>query len=875
MDLFSTSKRVQVTIFSLNQLFGNMMKNVSLLLTGFFCFFTAFSQSDDNQRAARGGASSGKLYGKIIDSKTGKGIEAASIRLFLLATEGATGSDSLVGGMLTKQNGDFSMENLPVKGGFRLEVTAIGFQELNQEVRFKVAKSGNGPVEQDLGNIKLEQEAQYLNAVTVIGQKPALQMGIDRKIFDVEKSLVSTGGSAIDVMKNIPSVSVDVDGNVALRNRSPQIFVDGRPTILTLEQIPANDIERVELITNPSARFDASSVGGVINIILKKNRKLGLNGMASIGAGTPDILNGNLNLNLRQNKFNFFLSGNYNQQGGEGRGEAFRQNKKGGIVQDWFNQVSESDQDRRFTSVRFGADYFLDNRNTLSLTQGFTKGKFRTDEDQAQQYYTAANVLDRTGKRTSNNRSQFDRANTQLVYKHKFTEPGKELNADINYSWGDGSNKTNILNTYSNPDGSSNAPDNLVRNDGNDDNNQLTVQVDYTDPRGENSKLETGLRTFVNNQTSLFNSYSLSSGAEVKLPLSNHYKYREIVNAAYITYTDKIGEIGYQLGLRAEHSKFDGTLIDSATKFGYQYPSDMGNLFNALFPSVFLSKKIGDDDELQLNYTRRIRRPNFWQLNPFVDINDPLNLRQGNPALTPEFTNSFEFNYNKTYSSGSFLGVVYYSNSQDEMTQYSDTITTGQYEQLNNAAVDPNAILNTFINANSENQWGAELTLQQKWGSQFDFTPSVNLQYTKVNAEVEDMDLSNEGFNWEAKLTLNYRIASISQVLNKLAFQVISEYESAEVIPQGKRKARYGTDMAVKKEFLKDNKASLTLNVNDVFNHKRWGTIYDTDNFYQDSYRRRNVRNFRVTFAYRFGKADFSLFRKQRGDGGGGEGEEM
>ncbi|WEK34791.1 MAG: TonB-dependent receptor [Candidatus Pseudobacter hemicellulosilyticus] len=740
-------------------------------------------------------------------------------------------------------------------------------------IRF-TARPGEGPTEQDLGNIKLEQDAQTLSAVTVVGQKPALQMGIDRKTFDVEKSLVATGGSAIDVMKNIPSVSVDVDGNVVLRNQSPQIFVDGRPTILTLDQISANDIERIELITNPSARFDAASVGGVINIILKKNRKLGLNGMASVGAGAPGILNGNLNLNLRQDKFNFFVSGNYNRQGGIAKGESFRQNILNGVKQDWFNQQSEADSRRRFASVRFGADYFLDNRNTLSITQGFTNGQFRTDEDQDQAYYTAAGVLDRTGDRTSNNRSRFDRANTQLIYKHKFAEPGKELNADINYSWGNGNNNTNILNRYFNPDGSSNAPDNIVRNQGSDDNNQLTIQVDFTDPRGENAKLETGVRTYLNEQTSLFNSYSRLSGVEVKLPLSNHYNYREMVNAAYVTYTDKIGGIGYQLGLRAEHSKFDGTLIDSAMKFGYEYPSDFGNLFNALFPSVFLSKEVGDGNELQLNYTRRIRRPNFWQLNPFVDINDPLNLRQGNPALKPEFTNSFEFNYNKTYGTGSFLGVVYYRYSTDEITQYSDTITAAKYEQLNNAAVDPNAILNTFINANSEQQWGAELTLQQKIGSQFDLTPTFNLQYMKVKANVNNLDLSNEGFNWETKLTLNYRLASTSPVFNKLAFQLISEYESPEVIPQGKRKARYNTDVAVKKDFLKDNKASITFNVNDVFNHRRWGTIYDTETFYQDSYRRRNVRNFRITFAYKFGKTDFALFRKQRSEGGGRE-EEM
>ncbi len=187
-----------------------------------------------------------------------------------------------------------------------------------------------------------------------------------------------------------------------------------------------------------------------------------------------------------------------------------------------------------------------------------------------------------------------------------------------------------------------------------------------------------------------------------------------MVNAAYATYSSKLGNISYQLGLRAEYSKFDGELIDSAKKFGYTYPEKLNNLFDALFPSLFITKALSESEDIQVNYTRRIRRPNFWQMNPFVDINDPLNLRQGNPSLKPAFTNSFEFNYNKTYSSGSFLGVVYYRHTEGEITQFSDTITAKQYEQLNNAAVDPNAILSTFINANTENVWGSELTLQQK-----------------------------------------------------------------------------------------------------------------------------------------------------------------
>ncbi|HEY8897920.1 MAG TPA: outer membrane beta-barrel family protein [Niastella sp.] len=817
-----------------------------------------------NKPAAAG---TGKLFGKIVDSKNNKGIDAASVQLFQKTT------DALAGGMLTKPNGDFDISNISITDTFRLVATAIGYAK--QELIITFDKGKGGTAQKDLGNIKLVFESQYLGAVTVVAQKPALQMGIDRKTFDVEKNLASAGGTGIDVMRNIPSVTVDVDGNVLLRNNSPQIFVDGRPTILTLDQIPADNIERVELITNPSAKFDAASTGGIINVVLKKNKKIGLNGLVSAGIGSPEIYNGNLALNLRQGKFNFFVNGNYNQSGGRAKSETYRINKENGNVENYFNQFAFTDRSRKFYGVRFGLDFFLDNRNTFTLTQNFGAGRFGSNEEQNQEYLDINKQAEHFGLRTSDSRGQNQRSSTQFMFKHNFVESGKSISADINYNHGTNSDNTNILNTYSFPNGNPYAADSRVHNNGSGLNNQITMQVDYVDPNGDNDKLETGIRTYINDFNSTYNAYSVNNGAETKLPLSNNYKYREMVNAAYITYTGKILGIGYQAGLRAEHSKFDGELVDSARKFGYQFPKELDNIFDALFPSLYLSKTIGQGQELQLNYSRRIRRPDFWQMNPFVDINDPLNIRQGNPALRPEFTNSFEFNYNKTYSTGSFLGVIYFRNTEGDITRYSDTITAAQYQQLNNAAIDPSAILNTFVNAKYQNRWGSELTLQQKVGKNLDITPTIDLEYKKVVSTINNTDLSNEGFNYEAKLIINYRVVAKPAFWNKWSFQATGGYESPEVIPQGKRKEMYGIDLGLRKEFLK-NKATFTFNVNDVFNSRKRGTINDTENFYQDSYRRWDVRSFRATFTYKFGKADFQLFKKNGGnhDEMGGEGRD-
>ncbi|MBL7736577.1 MAG: TonB-dependent receptor [Chitinophagaceae bacterium] len=814
-----------------------------------------------------------RLYGKVVDSKTKKGVEAVSVQV-VIQNPDSPGMDSVLAGMLTKPNGDFGFINLPLPEYFTVRFTAVGFGEFTEQVFLNRKPGEEANFQKDLGNIELGGEAEILNAVTVVAQRPTMQMGIDRQIYNVDKNLNAAGGTAVDIMRSIPSVAVDAEGNVELRNSSPTIFVDGRPTILTLDQIPSEDIERVELITNPSAKFDAASSGGIINVVLKKNKRLGLNGRVSAGVGIPEVLHGNLSLNFRQGKFNFFVSGNYNQSGGVAKTEASRQNKLNGVRQDYFNQASENERSRKFTSARFGIDFFADNRNTLSLSQHFVKGRFKNDEEQKQEYLDIQKTLLRYGNRTTDGFGQFDRSNTRLNYTHKFPKSGQELNADLTYNKGRGKNGSSIDNYFYYPDGSAYADPNRVRRDGHGNNDQLTMQVDYENPISEHSKIEMGLRGFINNNASMLDAFSLTNGSQVKLPLSSNVRYKESIYAGYITYTGKIKDIRYQAGLRSEFSKFDGTLVDSARNFGYKLPLDIGNIFDGFFPSLYLSKSITESQELQLNFSRRVRRPDFWQLNPFIDINDPMNLSQGNPAINPEYTNSFEFNYNNRYTNGSFMASVYFRNNQGDITNYSDTISAGVYEQLNNAGVDPNAILNTFINAQYTNRMGAEFIVQHKFGK-LELVPSLNLQYRKVKAVVGKLNLNNQGFGWTSKLTANYKLASTLGAFNNMNFQARGEYHSSRVIPQGTIKPQYKIDLAVRKEFLKKNAASITFSVDDLLNSDRFGQIYDTETFYQDSYRRWNVRSFRLSFAYRFGDRDFNLFgNKQKEEGRSRMGDE-
>ncbi|GAO43394.1 outer membrane beta-barrel family protein [Flavihumibacter petaseus] len=805
-----------------------------------------------------------KIYGKVIDQKTGKALEAATITL-----TAPNGTDSVSGHSVTDKDGNFSI-TIAKTTRIKIEISAVGFEKQLERISLDETDK-----EYNAGKFLMITDAANLAGVVVTAKKPAMTLAVDRRIFSADAAVTAKGGNAVDVMKNIPSLSVDVNGGVQLRNSTPQILVDGRPTILTLEQIPADDIDKVEVITNPSSKYDAGSTGGIINIIMKKNRKAGLNGIASVGAGTPELLNGSLSLNYRKNKFNFFASGNYNRSGGVAKGEAYRENKSAGVITDYFNQNSETDRLRRFASVRFGADYFIDKYNTISLTQGFVSGKFDNTEKQDQFYYDKDGALTSTGYRLSTDNDWFNRANTQLNYRRTYDKSGKEWTADFTYSGGHNGGDGIIGNQLYKPNGDPLSPIDNVNSYGKGSGNQLTFQTDYVNPLTEKSKLEFGARSFYNVSLDKLDVYSMSpSGDGVKLPLSNNYRFREMVNAVYANYSNTIGNLKYQGGLRIEQSTFKGELLDSLQKFGYDYPSGGNNLWNTLFPSLFLTYELGNGNDLQANFTRRINRPNFWQINPYVDISDPMNIRRGNPELQPEFTNSFELNYNKQYSSGNFLLSTYYRNNTADITMYSDTLSQKDIEDLNNASIDPNALLTTFINADRTNRMGVEMTLQQRFGKNFDITPNINGQYRDVKATVNDVNLSNYGFNWSAKLMANYRVVTpTAPLVNNISFQLSGQYESSRVTPQGKQLEQYGIDFAIRKDFLKNKAGSLVFNVNDVLNSRRFGSITDTESFYQDSYRRWNVRTFRLTFSYRFGSSDLDLF-KRRENGGGGGGDE-
>jgi len=792
----------------------------------------------------------GHVYGKLVDANTKKPVPYASVALLKLR------DSSVVTGMLTKENGEFSLESLPL-GTFNMRISFMGYETIYKKVAISPQT-----FDQDLGNIRFKPDAKMLATVEVTGEKSAFQMGIDKKVFNVDRNLTSVGGTAQDVLKNVPAVNVDIDGNVTVRNASPNIFVDGKPSTLTLDQIPADAIESVELITNPSAKYDAEGMSGIINIVLKKNKRAGINGMLMAGVGTGDKYNGGGNINIRQGKVNFFANYMMNSQRFWGDGTTDRTNFIGSGTSS-LHQESDSRTSPRFQFGRIGLDYYLDNRNTISVSQNIVDGKFRNYED----LLSTFNKGDSMSSRINNNQFGFRNYTSQLGFKHTFAEPNREWTADFNYNRSNNNRNGSFL---SQPISiNSGPPGQATYQTNNSDGHTtfITIQTDYTDPIGKNGKLEAGLKTTLRNYTSVYNVYdqdTITGDFHFNNLLSNDYKYKEQIYAGYVNYAGTKGNFGYQAGLRVEQYVYSGEIPSEGMKFKPTRATP------GFFPSVYLSQKMKNDQELQLNYSRRVTRPNFFQLIPFRDYSDPLNQREGNPNLRPEYTNSVELSYVKNWKTANFLGTVYYRNTNNLISAISTPIGT-------------DTLLTSFTNANKNNNYGAELTLKNTFFKIWDLTTNVNLYQAELSYTQDKKDYKNSNFSWMAKINSELKLPA------NFTLQISGNYQAPTIalpsggggggggrgggggggfgmVPvsaQGTIKGMSSVDAGLKKDFLKNKMASLTLAVSDVFNTRQYELNQAAPAFVQDYIRKRESRILRLTFTYRFGKFDAQIFKRK------------
>ena len=894
----------------------------------------AFSKTGFSQGPPMGGGGGrrggqvpaiGHFYGKVVDAKSNKGMDGASVELIQSKYDPKTHAqkDTVINGMITTRKGDFSLENLPIFGNFRLRITAIGYTTYEQKVAFDLkglrgaggaggAVSGgdNGDqqqnmsramqaldaVDKDLGNIKISEDAQNLEQVTVTASKPLIQMGVDRKIYNVEKDIAAQGGSATDVMKNVPSVQVDIDGNVTLRNSAPTIFVDGRPTTLTLDQIPADAIQSVEIITNPGAKYDASGgTSGILNIVLKKNRKAGYNG--NIRAGLDQRGRGNFggDINVKQGKVNFFLAGNFNERKSISTGNIKRFTNQEGYKPDSLFESDYNVNKGYFAFGRGGFDYLMDNRNTLTITGNIVHGTFTpyTNSDIFVDTVVTAGTQDSYTYHVSSSNSQFNNHGAMLSFKHTFPKSGEEWTADVNYSQGTNDNNNLVTSEIHDVKGGPLTSTYAQKQIGNGTNKYFTAQTDYTLPLGEKSKFETGIRAAIRNIYNLNDIDTLNNNNEfvVNGLLSSQFNYRDRVFAGYATYGNAIKNFSYQLGLRVESSDYKGTEHYTADSLrianndtaSIQYPT-VGYYSNnyplSFFPSIFLTQKLSDNQDLALNYTRRIDRPSFQQLFPFTDYSDSLNLSRGNPNLKPQFTNSFELTYSLTYAgNANFLASAYYKSTTDLITR----LASGGINPVTNHPV----IVNTYVNAKSSFVGGLEFIARNSITHWWDVTGNINIFTSKISTiDTGKYAVAPIGqqWSWYGKVFNTFKLTKA------LSFQLSGDFTSKTVLPPGGSAANGGNsgrgwggtvsgnangynrptggvDAALRYEFLKNRTAALTLSVSDIF-RTRVSDVYTYSSYYTQEYdRRRDPQFFRLQFNWRFGKFDMALFKRKNNKG--------
>jgi iron complex outermembrane receptor protein len=783
----------------------------------------------------------GSVRGKLIDTKKQA---VAYATLTLLRADSSVG-----GGDLSKDDGTFNITPV-TPGNYSLRIEAMGYS--TKWVR--VSTTPTSP-DANLGTLKVEQTATNLNAVEITGEKAAMEMKIDKKVFNVERNTTTVGGSAADVLQNVPAVSVDGDGNVSLRGKSGvTVLIDGKPATLlgpdltqTLASMPAASISNIEVITNPSAKYDAQGSSGIINIITKKDNKLGMNGSVTAGAGTRDKYNGSLNFNVRKGKWSTFLN------------SSFRSNRT-------FNNITTERIDSglngnsaftyehapRFHSGFFntiGATYDLDKNNSLTFTGNVNKMGFGyTDASE----FNVINGREKNIRDTLMHQDKYtDFAVTpfsvsgSLDYKHKFKKKDEELSIDATYSIFNAERKQNIRTVTDTMPSALNPV--FQSAPGHGGNNSLNVWADYTNPLTANGKLGIGFKSQLYSFTSASDNPTIkygNSAAVTDVQLVQTYDYTQQIHAGYVNWSDMKGKLSYQVGLRVEDAIYNGT-------GNVPTPATFHNSFFNFFPSAFVAYQLPNQQSVYINYSRRVNRPNFFQMMPFKDFSNPGVITMGNPNIEPEFIHNIELSYNKSDNKGNNIIVSGYFARTDNLIE---RVT----RPIDSAVAAPlglndyiGMLLSTPVNVATGTTFGLEGTARLQLMPMWDATISGNLFQNMLDAGNASPYLSNNsGIGYFAKANTNVKLSKT------LSIQLNGNYESPKVIAQGSVKESYWMDVAVKKNLWK-NKATLTVNCSDVFKTRRFITINETVAYEQVINRVKETRIGNISFTYRFGKNDF------------------
>ncbi len=815
---------------------------ISLLLI-FIFLFNAASYGQSNPHT---------ISGRVIDDELGVPLEYSTVSI-----TSADDPEYLNGGV-TDSNGDFAIE-VP-SGTYDITIEFISFESKNFQNR-KVNSN------LDLGTIELGFSSSSLDEVVVVAETTQVEVRLDKKIYNIGKDLTTAGATINDVLNNVPSVSVDVAGAISLRgNENVRVLINGKPSAMAgfgegnvLGQLPADAIERVEVITSPSARYDAEGTAGILNIILRKEKTLGFNGSLTTNIGHPESLGITANVNWRTDKFNVFNTTGFNYRDSPGNGNFDTRYTQGS-----FDRVVEDREierlGRRF-NTNFGVEYFLDEHSSLTASAFFNFGNDRDLTTNFSDRYQQGELVQQTVRREAE--SEDDKSSQYaLNYIKKFNEKGHELTADFQYEH-DKEEKPAFVSERA-PDGIGFLPSEAIFTE--ETQNEYLIQADYVLPFGEGSQFEVGYRGNFKEEVT---DYSLSiegeESGELELsPLTNVFNYSENVNALYSQYGTKFGKFSFLLGLRLENTQLKGEIETPLTdeqlleEFGFPIDTDFDNNYLGLFPTVNLIFELGESENITLGYNRRINRPRGWFINPFPSRASRTNIFQGNPNLIPAYSSAFDLGYLKRWEKLTLTSSIYYQNETDAFERVQQG--TGQF--FNEIEIIRTIPINLATNQRIGFETGV-LYNPAKW---LRLNGSFNFFQFNTEGDFNGIDYGAKNTSWFARFSSKVSLPA------KIDWQTNAFYMGPSENSQTKSDGIFSLDLAFSKEIFKDN-ATLSLNVRDLLNTRKRNSFTQTDSFTQESEFQWRQRQITLSLTYRFNQQKREQDRRNENNDNGDEGD--
>ncbi|MDO6807754.1 TonB-dependent receptor [Zobellia galactanivorans] len=797
-----------------------------------------------------------KITGTVLDKDNGDPLEYATLVL-----QSVDNPEKVTGG-ITDIDGKFSVETLPGKYNISVEY-----------ISYKTYKLPNQLLKEstDLGTVKLALDVAQLEGVEVVGEKTTVEVRLDKKIYNIGKDLTTSGATISDALNNVPSVNVDVEGAISLRgNENVRILINGKPSALAgfgstdaLRELPADAIEKVEVITSPSARYDAEGTAGILNIVLKREKTLGFNGSVSVNIGYPSQSSMSVNANLRTNKFNVFNTLGYRYN--ESPGHAFYENSYNDGQYDQINENRDYTRSGKGFNNNFGVEYFFNEKS--SLTGSFFM-RFQDGDDLTENYsdYFESGLLTRKSFREEIELEDEENYQFSLNYVNNIDDDGQKLTADLQYSNGDEVENSTIDDNNTFPNTSLNTLESIYQNEIDD---EYLVQADYVLPMGD-AQFEVGYRGTFEREITDYKLDSLNRSTNqfvTNEDLTNKFTYQENVNALYTQYGNKFGKFSFLAGLRLENtqlkgevtSDFDTSAIEDA--LGEDVDLNFDKNYLGLFPTLNLIFEIGEMENISLGYNRRINRPRGRFINPFPSRASRANIFQGNPDLDPAYSNSFDLGYLKRWDKLTLTSSVYYKRETNSFEYIQEA--TGQ------TTTDSVRIIRSLpINLSSNERIGAEagvLYNPKKW---LRLNGSVNFFQFSSEGEHNGTDYGTDNTSWFA------RFSSKVSLPEKIEWQTNAFYMGPRQNSQTETKGMLSLNLAFSKDIMKD-KGTVSLNVSDLLNSRKRQSYTVSDDFTSRSEFQFRPRSINLSFRYRINQSKDRDRKNGRGgnENGGGEDE--